>query len=221
MYGNSPNPNGATQTYYQLLGLQRSASTADIRRAYRHKSKQYHPDTTTLPPEVAKARFQQLNEAYATLISAEQRQRYDRQLGAGATSPLVSTMPRWSKTGQRPSRPSTTRLSSAYLDNKDRPLSPGELFALFILGITFVGCLVLALVVGVMRGEMLMQDPQFFPRQSSQLTATMGEDDSSADTTAARRSAPSISAPAAFQAFQRQCQVPHLDQCFSPPSSTQ
>ncbi len=48
--------------------------------------------------------------------------------------------------------------SSAYLDAIDRPLSAGEVFALFLLGITFVGCIVLALALGIARGELILGD---------------------------------------------------------------
>jgi hypothetical protein len=47
--------------------------------------------------------------------------------------------------------------SSAYLDPTDRPLSAGEIFALFILGLTFLGCLLLAIAIGLTRGESAVQ----------------------------------------------------------------
>jgi hypothetical protein len=50
------------------------------------------------------------------------------------------------------SRPDNYR-SSAYLDPTDRPLSGGEIAALFMLVVTFLGCLVLAISIGVIRGE--------------------------------------------------------------------
>jgi curved DNA-binding protein CbpA len=53
-------------SYYGLLGLHPSASAIEIRRSYRELSKLYHPDTTNLPPATATAKFQQLNNAYAT-----------------------------------------------------------------------------------------------------------------------------------------------------------
>ena len=53
--------------YYQILGLHPSASNLEIRRQYRELSKQFHPDTTTLPKAIAKTKFQELNQAYATI----------------------------------------------------------------------------------------------------------------------------------------------------------
>lgn len=136
--------------YYALLGLDPSASVQEVRRAYREKSKLYHPDTTVLPPEIATEKFRQLNEAYATLSSPERRQGYDRKIGF---SRLYVVRPSQDLEAPR----SRTGRSSAYLDATDRPLSPGELFALFILGITFMACLVLAVFVGLTRGETAFQ----------------------------------------------------------------
>jgi hypothetical protein len=45
------------------------------------------------------------------------------------------------------------RPSSAYLDPNDRPLSPGEIFALFILALSLVACLAIAIVIGILRGD--------------------------------------------------------------------
>ncbi|WP_460201188.1 J domain-containing protein [Scytonema sp. NUACC21] len=135
-------------TYYSLLGLHPSASAIEIRRAYRELSKCYHPDTTKLPTAIAIAKFQQLNEAYATLSNPERRFSYDLKIGYSrfgviqAPSDLdrpVSNPYDWSK--------------SAYLDASDRPLSAGEIFALFILGLTLLGCLLLAIAIGLTRGE--------------------------------------------------------------------
>jgi curved DNA-binding protein CbpA len=131
-------------TYYHLLGVAADATPEQVRRAYRQQSKIYHPDTTTLAPKDAAEKFQQVNQAYLVLINPDQRRRYDLQL---LKSPAGVTPPPQRRT---PSPPP----SSAFLDARDRTLSPGELFALFILGLTFVGCLLLAMVVGVTRGDL-------------------------------------------------------------------
>ena len=68
-------------SYYGLLGLHPSASVREIRQSYRDLSKLYHPDTTALSAAIATAKFQQLNEAYATLSSPERRTAYDRKIG--------------------------------------------------------------------------------------------------------------------------------------------
>lgn len=136
-------------THYSLLGVPPSASVQEIRRAYRELSKRYHPDTTNLPVAVAKEKFHQLNEAYATLSSPERRSIYDQKIGY---SRIYVVRPPQGLAQPVSSRP-PVRASSAYLDPSDRPLSAGELFALFILGVTFLGCLILAVTIGLTRGE--------------------------------------------------------------------
>ena len=132
-------------TYYSLLGLHPSASTIEIRRSYRQLSKKYHPDTTKFSATVAKAKFQQLNEAYATLSNPERRSLYDLKIGYSRIN-VIQAPPEWE-------RSSTEKWSTtAYLDPTDRPLSSGEIFVLILLGLTFVGCLFLVLGVAYFRG---------------------------------------------------------------------
>ncbi|PSN11706.1 molecular chaperone DnaJ [filamentous cyanobacterium CCP5] len=150
--------NQPAETYYDLLGIKPTASPQQIRRAYRDLSKLYHPDTTTLSPIVATERFQKLNEAYATLSSPDRRLTYDQQVGYSRISVIQAP-----SNLNRPSTQSTYKSSSAYLDPTDRPLSAGEIFALFILGVTFVACLALVITVGIARGDMA-----FNPSQLSQ-----------------------------------------------------
>lgn len=136
--------------HYALLGLHPSTSVREIRQAYRDLSKLYHPDTTDLPTAIATRKFQQLNEAYATLSNPERRAAYDLSIGYSRVV-VVRPLPSLHKANQPESK------SSAYLDATDRPLSPGELFALFILGVTFVACLILAITIGITRGDQAFQ----------------------------------------------------------------
>jgi curved DNA-binding protein CbpA len=134
--------------YYALLGVHPSASPIEIRRAYREASKKYHPDTTTLPAGIATAKFQVLNEAYAVISNPDRRLAYDREIGY---SRLLLVQP---PEHFRSFQPRVDKYrSSAYLDPTDRPLSGGELFALLMLVVTFLGCLVLAIGIGIVRGE--------------------------------------------------------------------
>ncbi|MDY6784311.1 MAG: DnaJ domain-containing protein [Cyanobacteriota bacterium] len=150
-----PERSRLANSYYARLGLHPSASVIEIRRAYRELSKQFHPDTTALPPAIATAKFQQLNEAYATLSNAERRLLYDRKIGYSRFNVIQAPQDL-----NRPRSSANERWSnSAYLDPSDRPLSAGEIFALFILGITFVGCLVLVIAIGLMRGDGAFQVP--------------------------------------------------------------
>jgi DnaJ domain len=140
-------PEQKASNYYTQLGLVPSASTQQIRRAYRELSKLYHPDTTTLDPAIATEKFQQLNEAYATLSSPERRLAYDLKIGYSRISVIQAPVDL-----DRPVSASR-KFRSAYLDPSDRPLSAGELFAVFLLGLTFLACLALVIAIGLTRGE--------------------------------------------------------------------
>jgi curved DNA-binding protein CbpA len=140
----------AQDTYYALLRINPSSTVQEIRQAYRELSKLYHPDTTQLNLAEAKHQFQRLNEAYATLSNPEKRLQYD--LKAGFSQFSVVQPPPGFQTPKTSARQSFYS-SSAYLDPNDRPLSPGEVFALVILGVTFLLCLVLAVVLGFSHSE--------------------------------------------------------------------
>lgn len=71
--------------FYQVLGVAKSVSQADLKKAYRKLARQYHPDSN---PGDAKAesRFKEISEAYSVLSDDEQRKEYDqiRAMGSGA-----------------------------------------------------------------------------------------------------------------------------------------
>lgn len=62
--------------YYEVLGIGRSASPDEIKKAYRQAARQWHPDVSNAPD--AEARFKDLNEAYEVLSDPEKRSMYDR-----------------------------------------------------------------------------------------------------------------------------------------------
>lgn len=72
--------------YYEVLGVSRGASDADIKSAYRKLAKQYHPDKNAGDDKAAE-KFKEIGEAYAVLNDPEKRQVYDQYGHAGQVPP--------------------------------------------------------------------------------------------------------------------------------------
>lgn len=79
----------AGQDFYELLGVERDASAADLKKAYRKLAMQYHPDRNPGDAE-AEAKFKEVSQAYDVLSDDEKRRAYDQfghaafEGGAGA-----------------------------------------------------------------------------------------------------------------------------------------
>ena len=67
--------------YYEVLGVEKSASSDDIKKAYRKLAMKYHPDVNKEPG--AEEKFKELSEAYAVLSDEQKRSQYDRFGHAG------------------------------------------------------------------------------------------------------------------------------------------
>jgi len=63
--------------YYKILGIDKSASSKDVKNAYRKLARKYHPDLNPNNQD-AKANFQQINEANEVLSDPEKRKKYDQ-----------------------------------------------------------------------------------------------------------------------------------------------
>jgi DnaJ-class molecular chaperone len=74
---------------YEILGVSRSASQDEIKRAYRRLAKQYHPDHNP-NDKSAETKFKEVQAAYEVLGDPQRREQYDR-FGAGGPAPDVHT----------------------------------------------------------------------------------------------------------------------------------
>ncbi|KTS11834.1 DnaJ C-terminal domain-containing protein [Microbacterium testaceum] len=71
--------------FYQVLGVDKGVSAADLKKTYRKLARQYHPDSNPGDAK-AEAKFKEISEAYSVLNDPEQREEYDqiRAMGSGA-----------------------------------------------------------------------------------------------------------------------------------------
>src|SRR3989442_9608508 len=102
----------AISDYYVTLGVERTASDAEIKKAYRRLAQQWHPDVS--PDPEAALRFKEISEAYQVLSDPERRQRYDlfgtagSEAGAGfagGVARILSAVFRAAPGGPRPRPP--------------------------------------------------------------------------------------------------------------------
>ena len=63
--------------YYEVLGVVKSASEDEIKRAYKKMARKYHPDLNPDNKE-AEEKFKEVNEAYEVLSDADKKARYDQ-----------------------------------------------------------------------------------------------------------------------------------------------
>ena len=72
----------AKRDYYEVLGVAKDASEADIKKAYRKAAMKYHPDKFSSASEKekkdAEEKFKEINEAYQVISDKEKRAQYDR-----------------------------------------------------------------------------------------------------------------------------------------------
>lgn len=64
--------------YYEVLGVSKSATDDELKKAYRKLAKKYHPDANPDNKEEAEAKFKEVNEAYEVLSDSQKRKMYDQ-----------------------------------------------------------------------------------------------------------------------------------------------
>ncbi len=80
-----------SKDYYKILELDRSASDADIKKAYRRLAMKFHPDRNPGKEKEATERFKELNEAYSVLGDPDKRQQYDQYGMVGDLSDIFGS----------------------------------------------------------------------------------------------------------------------------------
>ncbi|MGR9052870.1 MAG: molecular chaperone DnaJ [Gammaproteobacteria bacterium] len=78
----------AKEDFYTLLGVDRNASDAEIKKSYRRLAMKFHPDRNKDNPEEAEAKFKQIKEAYEVLSDPKKRSAYD-QFGHAGVDPSM------------------------------------------------------------------------------------------------------------------------------------
>ena len=82
--------------YYEVLGVGKTATDDELKKAYRRLAKKYHPDANPDNKEEAEAKFKEVNEAYEVLSNPQKRKMYDQfgtadpSQGFGGTSEAIN-----------------------------------------------------------------------------------------------------------------------------------
>ena len=136
-------------SYYKILGVDENASNHELRKAFCKLSIELHPDTTSLEIEEAKAKFQEVLEAYENLNNSNLRKIYDDKIKEKSSS-----------------KNNTKVLNNLIIDSNNqnlvgnrRPFSNGELFSLFLLFTIIAISLICSIFIASFTGKELETIP--------------------------------------------------------------
>ena len=108
----------AEKDYYEILGVKKSATDDELKKAYRNLAKKWHPDKHK-GDKSAENKFKEISEAYAVLSDKEKREQYDRlgreAFGPGGANPFAGfDFSQFMGGGGRGRKTSTRRTSSSF-----------------------------------------------------------------------------------------------------------
>jgi curved DNA-binding protein CbpA len=104
--------------YYSLLGLNSSATEAEIRAAYRSRAKVLHPDVNKSPD--AHAKFVLLTNAYETLINPQKREKYNLKYQYNKSQNSYSAYDEWKKAQQAKAEEQARQKYYEFLRNREK-----------------------------------------------------------------------------------------------------
>jgi molecular chaperone DnaJ len=105
----------AKRDFYDVLGVSRSASADEIKKAYRRKAKELHPDRNKDDPS-AETAFKEINEAYEALKDPDRKAAYDRFGHAAFEAGMAGGGPRGPRGGMHPGADFSSAFSDVFED---------------------------------------------------------------------------------------------------------
>ena len=119
------------KNYYDILGVNKSATQDEIKKAYRKLARKYHPDVNKDDPQ-AETRFKEINEAHEVLSDSEKRSQYDRYgEGYGQYANVGGSAANWAAQGDQGYQYYTQTVAPEDLDDMFGGSGFGDIFGSF------------------------------------------------------------------------------------------